>query len=318
MKHKKSLTITALALSVVSLTGCGFQTAVESMALSAAMQLPYIVNNVDVKTQELAQFENMPTTKSRQADIKYVQNVLAIPKTIAMEEYGLSVSFEIASEQEANFLIFEEDLEELSGEGSLEGMDGVSLTAFVLIPVGLGDYAFREDSTATSSLLDFVDHMQESFDVMDVVKISEQAEVEVKINVTGKIGNTTKTQPFYFKINETSLDDLASIADTSLEELGVPSEIVEYIEDWPSEPEPEVIEFVEDNWPEEMPAEVEELIGDDWPETLPEEWQTEWPSPEEAADWLDDDENWPDNLSDLDWADLVGILGNMDQSQLPL
>lgn len=309
MKNKKALSFTALALSVVSLSGCGFQTAIETMALTAAMDLPYILNNVDLETQQLAQFETMPTSTSKRADISYVQNVLAIPKSIELEQYGLSVAFEIASTSLDNFLVFEQSLDEL-GEGgeAPAGLEGMSLTAFVLLPVGIDDFAFLEDEEAQSSVMAFADYMAASFDVMDAVKITEQPTIELAIDVTGKIGKAEKTKTFYFTLNSITLNDLAALADTSLEELGVPPEIEEYIVDWPEEPATEVLDFVGENWPTDMPPEVQELIDNDtWPSNVPEEWQEDWPTPEEAETWLE--ENWPENLSDIDWIEIVGIVG---------
>lgn len=308
MKNKKALGFTALALSVVSLSGCGIQTAIETMALGAAMDLPYIVNNVDLETKNLEQFETMPTSISKRTDIKYVQNILAIPKTIEMPQYKLSVEFEITSTNIGDFLVFEQGMEDL-GEGALpEGLEGLNLVAFVLIPVGTGDYKFKANTEATSSLQNFADYLSADFEVMDVVKITEQPVKDIKIDVTGKIGKALKTKSFYFKINRTSLNDLASLADTSLEDLGVPTEIADYIADWPTVAQPEVLDYVEENWPAEVPAEVQTWIdNDEWPESLPAEWQDEWPSGAEAETWLE--ENWPENLSDLDWAEAVGILG---------
>lgn len=317
MKSKKALSLTVFTLSTLSLTGCGFQAAINTMALSAAMQLPYIVNNVDLETKALAQFETMPTSLANQAEISYVQNVLAIPKSISISQSGINVQvdFEIESDGLDNFLIFEQSLNDLAGEsgdsgqGMPEGLENLELTAYILIPIGTGDYTFREDETATSSITAFADYLQSDFDVIDVLKITEQDMVELSIDVTGKIGEQEKTKTFYFQINETSLDDLAALADTSIVELGVPEEIAEYVSNWPEEPQPEVVDFVGDNWPAEIPQEM----VDNWEEitanvpAIPDEWLETWPSPEEAETWLE--ENWPENLSDYDWLVDAGILG---------
>lgn len=312
MKNKKALTLTVFALSMVSLSGCGLQAAINTMALSAAMQLPYIVNNVDLETQSLAQFETMPTSLSTEAEIQYVQNVLAIPKSIAISQSGINVNVEFVIESEgiANFLVFEQNLNELAGEGGQlpEQLQDVELTAFVLVPVGLGDYSFNDDPATTESIAAFADHMQTDFDVVDVLKITEQPMVELSIDVTGKIGTSEKTKTFYFKINRTTLDDLAALADTTIEELGVPTEIAEYVAEWPSTPQPEVLTYVNENWPATMPP---EMGGENWPEELPTEWQTTWPSAEEAEDWVET--NWPENLSEFDWMVYAGLIGASTQ-----
>ena len=325
MKSKKALSLTVFTLSTLSLTGCGFQAAINTMALSAAMQLPYIVNNVDLETKALAQFETMPTSLANQAEISYVQNVLAIPKSISISQSGINVQvdFEIESEGLDNFLIFEQSLNDLAGEGGdsgqgmPEGLENLELTAYILIPIGTGDYTFREDETATSSITAFADYLQSDFDVIDVLKITEQDMVELSIDVTGKIGEQEKTKTFYFQINETSLDDLAALADTSIAELGVPEEIAEYVSNWPEEPQPEVIDYVGDNWPAEIPQEM----VDNWEEitanvpAIPDEWLETWPSPEEAETWLE--ENWPEDLSDYDWLVDAGILGMANSQPQP-
>ncbi len=318
MKSKKALSLTVFTLSTLSLTGCGFQAAINTMALSAAMQLPYIVNNVDLETKALEQFEKMPTTLANQADIKYIQNVLAIPKSISISQSGINVKvdFEIASEGLDNFLVFEQNLNDLaggtsgdSGQGMPSGLENLQVSAYILIPVGLGNYKFRQNETATSSITAFADYLQTDFDVIDVLKITEQNMVELSIDVTGKIGEQEKTKTFYFQINETSLDDLAALADTTITDLGVPEEIAQYVSNWPTEPQPEVIDYVGNSWPAEIPQQM----VDNWDQitanvpAIPDTWLETWPSPEEAQTWLET--NWPDNLSDYDWLVDAGIIG---------
>ena len=42
-----------------------------------------------------------------------------------------------------------------------------------------------------------------------------------------------------------------------------------------------------------MPTEMQTLIdNNEWPADLPVEWQEEWPSPEVAETWIE--ENWPE------------------------
>ena len=318
MKNKKIATITVFSLSLVSLSGCGFKAAIETMALSAAMSLPYMINYVDIETQEFSSSDDntpLPTSSSKRVDINFLKNIMAIPSSIDMEQYGVKVDFELSGDALLNFVTIEVDMDDL-GEGieMPEGLEGLSLSAYGLIPVGTADYEFK-DEQYTDSLDSFITYLEEDVKMMDVVKITEQATVEIEFNITGKIGSSEKTKTYYFRINKTTLDDLASLAGTTLEELGIPAELVDIIEDWPEEPTEEVLDFVNENWPtdvpqsvidnyDELPPEIQDFIGD--PETLSET----WPDPEDAETYIE--ENWPESFSDMDWAEIMGMIGTGD------
>ena len=58
----------------------------------------------------------------------------------------------------------------------------------------------KKNTEATSSLTNFADYLSGSFEVMDVVKITEQLQKEIKIDVTGKIGGAEKPNHSILKL----------------------------------------------------------------------------------------------------------------------
>lgn len=318
MKNKKVATLTVFTLSLVSLSGCGFKAAIETMALSAAMELPYMINYVDLETQEFTPSDEntpLPTTTRKRVDINFLKDIMAIPSSIEMSQFGVSVDFEISGEALANFVQIEVSLNDFGDGAALpEGLDGLSLSAYAMIPVGTAEYDFKAPEY-TESLDSFIGYLENDVKMMDVVKITEQKTREISLEITGKIGKTERTKTFYFRINQTSLSDLAELAGTTLEDLGVPSDLIEVIENWPSEPTGEVLDFVNENWPAEvpqgvidnydqLPPEVQEFIGP------LEDLAENWPDPEDAEGFVD--ENWPESFSDMDWIEIIGLLETND------
>lgn len=323
MNVKKLPALSVFTLSLVTLSGCGFKAAIETAALTAAMQLPYMLNYVDLATQEFHPSDNeehkLPITERRRAQIDYLRNVMVIPKSIEVDKFGIKakVEFEIEGDDKSNFVMLSVNMEDL-GEGiSLpEGLDGISLSAYALVPVGIpknGTYKFQAPEY-TSNLESFMNYFKEENPgrMMEVVKITEQEEKDLSFTVKGKIKNSSKQQTYYFHVNETTLEDLANLAGTSLEDLGIPTEILDLIENWPEEPTQEMMDFVNDNWPssapadiidnyDQLPPEVQEFLGD------PEDLIANWPDPEEAQNFLE--ENWPESFSDMGWAELIGMFG---------
>lgn len=324
MKLKKLGALSVFTLSLTSLTGCGFKAAVETMALSAAMQLPYMLNYVDLSTKEFTSSDSenpLPISRGRRAEIDYLRSVMVIPKSIEVSQFGLNlkVEFEIEGTDKDNFVVLSVNMEDL-GEG-IElpgGLDGISLSAFALVPVGIpqdGQYKFQEPQY-TESLTSFMGYFENNNPgrMMEVVKITEQNARDLEFKVTAKLNKTTKSKNFYFHVNETTLNDLADLAGTSLEDLGIPTEIIDLIEDWPEEPTQEMLDFVNDNWPttppadivsnyDQLPPDVQEFLGD--PDTL----MDNWPSPEAGEDFIQN--NWPSQFSDMGWAELIGMFGNV-------
>lgn len=289
MQRKNRLKLPIILITSSLLTSCSgfFQKKTEELAIKLAMNLPYVVNVVNVKDQKLEDNFDIPNAKSKQKDIKYLQNALAIPQSIVVEQYGVTVDFTTKIITEKDLFVF------TVGEFNLEGTAKVE--ARVLLPIGEGEFSISRDQSDIKTIEDAAAFLNEGkFTPKDIITISKQDAHEIVFEVTGTIGSYSVSKKYYFKINPITLNEILETFNIKSDDVGISQEIIDLIDDWSSTPPKEVTDTITDKWPDKKP---ENITEENWPEELPQEWIEEggWPTdPEVVNDFIE--ENWPDEL----------------------
>lgn len=194
MKKLNVLKKLSLVVLLPFLAGCALiDNIVANIALNMIFGTEFVVNKINIQSQEMTPLAERPTSASKRLNVTYGLDVLAFPKGVAIEQFQdfpVSFTYEF-SEPAVRDLFFETTLEQ-SGEGL-----SASLTAFY--PLG------SLDKPATGSA---IEDIKDFLSLESFIDLTKESDVDFSIKVTGQVKEKTKSETYYFKLTTTGLPKL--------------------------------------------------------------------------------------------------------------
>lgn len=266
MKHKlwKKLSVTLVAL--LSLTSCKLiDNIVNRILLTAADQLPFLVNVIDLMAMQegggedlpITQFDDPPLHANKRANINYITNALLIPKKLEVSGIPYNLEFSLPESGVNGFHQFVLTNEDLPAEFQEE--IPLQLEVYVLIPVGTSTIL------GNASSLEDLEGVMNDTSQTELASAANQESIDVELPITIRAGaNHSKLKTFYLKLVKaefgTIIVDVVFDSDFLLNIYDAVNDEITSLEDKPEAPEQSVnLEYFKETLAIPKSIEIEDI-----------------------------------------------------------